>query len=410
VAIAISIGSVDSVRRTLSLPLAVGATLAAARTAAWLLRPRVPRPPAEQVDARAYFSDAELARARAFRRPQRVIAAAALVLDVALTARAIRRPPGRSLPPVAGGAAGAAALNLGSAVAGLPLGALSRKRSLDAGLATQSWRDWGIDLVKAQAISTTFAAAAGALLVAGMRRFGDRWWLPGAGALAGTGVLALWVGPTLLDPIFNTFTPAEPDLRDDVVALAASGGVKVDRVLVVDASRRTTASNAYVTGLGPTKRVVFFDNLLADFTRDEVRFVVAHELSHVRHRDVPRALAQLAVVAPVLTLAAQTIAEDGLGAQADARAVPAVAAALGLLAPAVAIAGAQLSRAVERRADAFALDLTKDPQTLIDFHRQIAVKNLVEPDPPRWLQALAGSHPTTLERIGIAEAVRRCAS
>jgi STE24 endopeptidase len=76
----------------------------------------------------------------------------------------------------------------------------------------------------------------------------------------------------------------------------------------------------------------------------------------------------------------------------------------------VAVAGARLSRAVERRADAFALDLTGDPQTLIDFHRRIALKNLGDPDPPRWLQLLTGSHPTTLERIGIAEAARRCAS
>jgi STE24 endopeptidase len=404
---AICIGSVDSVRRTLSLPAAIAATLAAAQGAAWLLRPREPRPAADPVEARAYFSEEELARARAFRRPQRVIAAASVALDTALLAAVIRRPPFTlSQRPVLGGAAAAAALTVGTAAAGLPLSALSRKRSLDVGLATQSWRDWGTDLVKAQAISVTFGAGGGALLVGAMRRFGDRWWLPAAGGVVATGVLSLWVGPTLLDPIFNTFTPAEPELHDDVVDLAAQGGVKVDKVLVVDASRRTTASNAYVTGLGPTKRVVFFDNLLKDFTRDEVRFVVAHELSHVRHRDVPRAVVQLALTAPVLLFAGKQIA-DGFGAEPDARAVPAVTAALGLLVPVISAVGGQLSRAVERRADKFALDLTQDPQTLIDFHRRINVKNLGDPDPPRWVQLLMGSHPTTLERIGIAEAARR---
>ena len=67
---------------------------------------------------------------------------------------------------------------------------------------------------------------------------------------------------------------------------------------MVDASRRTTAANAYVTGLGHTKRVVLYDTLLDDFSRDEMRLVVAHELGHVRHRDVPRGLLWLAIVAP----------------------------------------------------------------------------------------------------------------
>jgi STE24 endopeptidase len=407
VAIAISIGSVVSVRRRVSLPATAAATLATAQAAAWLLRPRSPRPAAVPVEARAYFSEAELARARAYRRPQRLIGAASAGVDAALVAWAVRRQPLRlDDRPVLGGAAAAAGLSVAARLAGLPLSALSRRRALRVGLATQSWGGWASDLVKAQALSAGFSAAGGALLVAGMRRFGERWWLPGAGAAVATGVLSLYVGPTLLDPIFNRFTPAEPDLRERVVAVAGRAGVRVDRVLVVDASRRTTASNAYVTGIGPAKRVVFFDNLLRDFTPDEVQFVVAHELAHVRHRDVLRALAQLAVTAPALLLAVARVA-DALGAEPDARAVPAVTAALGLLLPGVSAIGAQLSRQVERRADAFALDATGDPQTLIDFHRGIVVKNLGEPDPPRWLQLLAGSHPTTLERIGIAEAARR---
>ncbi len=73
-----------------------------------------------------------------------------------------------------------------------------------------------------------------------------------------------------------------------MLELARAAGVKVGEVYSVDASRRTTAANAYVTGLGPTKRVVLFDTLLDRYNRDEVRVVVAHELAHVRHRDVPR--------------------------------------------------------------------------------------------------------------------------
>ena len=91
----------------------------------------------------------------------------------------------------------------------------------------------------------------------------------------------------MLDPLFNDFTPLpEGETRSDVLELAAAAGVKVGEVFSVDASRRTTAANAYVAGLGPTKRVVLYDTLLDRYSRDEVRVVVAHELAHVRNRDV----------------------------------------------------------------------------------------------------------------------------
>ena len=83
-----------------------------------------------------------------------------------------------------------------------------------------------------------------------------------------------------------------------MLELAGAAGVKVGEVYSVDASRRTTAANAYVSGLGPTKRVVLFDTLLDRYSRDEIRLVVAHELGHVRHRDVSRNIAFAALVAP----------------------------------------------------------------------------------------------------------------
>src|SRR5581483_5202188 len=95
--------------------------------------------------------------------------------------------------------------------------------------------------------------------------------------------------------------------RSDVLELAQAAGIKVGEVLGVDASRRTSGANAYVNGLGPTKRVVLFDTLLDRYSRDEVRVVVAHELSHVRHRDIVRAIALAIIVAPASTLAIQRL-------------------------------------------------------------------------------------------------------
>ena len=113
------------------------------------------------------------------------------------------------------------------------------------------------------------------------------------------GVAITYASPIVLDPLFNKFTLLRRAARArDVLELAKRAGVDVGQVYEIDASRRTTASNAYVTGIGHTKRVVLYDNLLKDFTPGEVRLVVAHELGHVRHNDVPHGLLYLAIVAP----------------------------------------------------------------------------------------------------------------
>ena len=93
--------------------------------------------------------------------------------------------------------------------------------------------------------------------------------------------------PVLVEPLFNKFTPM-PDgpLRSAILRLADREGVHVDEVLVADASRRTTTLNAYVSGLGGTRRVVVYDTLLAKAPPAEVKVVVAHELAHAKNHDV----------------------------------------------------------------------------------------------------------------------------
>jgi STE24 endopeptidase len=214
-----------------------------------------------------------------------------------------------------------------------------------------------------------------------------------------------YLGPVVLDPLFNRFTPLpEGELRSDVLDLARRAGVEVGEVFEVDASKRTTAANAYVNGLGATKRVVLYDTLLREFTPAETRLVVAHELGHVRHRDVTFGLVWLALVAPFATLAVAR-AVEGL-TPAGASAVPAAALALTLVAPGIGVVYNQLSRAIERRADAFALDLTGEPEAAIGLERRLTLQNVGDPAPPRWQQVLMGTHPDTMERIGQALAFR----
>jgi STE24 endopeptidase len=401
---------VCSVRRSWRLPVALVAAVVVAEAAVFAMRPRDRGPEPVPVEARAYFSEAQIEKAEGFRTGQLWIYVAQTALGLGVLTLIVRRPPERLAAirrPVLAGAAVAAAISVAAGAAALPLSALARERAKDVGLVTQDWTGWLGDKGKSAAIGAGFAALGGAVLVVGMRRFGARWWIPGAVAVVAFGAVTTYAGPVVLDPLFNDFKPLpQGELRSDVLRLAREAGVDVGQVYEMDASRRTTAANAYVNGLGRTKRVVLYDTLIEDFTPAETRMVVAHELGHVHYHDMRNGLIWLAIVAPFGMWATALLAERFAprGGALGPRAVPAVALSIALVVPVLTMVSNQLSRDVERRADAFSLRLTDDPQTLIEFQRRIAVKNVSDPDPPALSRFLLGTHPTTLERIGMAEA------
>jgi STE24 endopeptidase len=410
--------TVFSVRRTVGLPIALVAAVVVAEAAVLVLRPRDLGPAPLPVEARAYFSSGQLEKAEAFRSGQLWLYGATLLIEAGVLILVVRRPPERlrragRRHPVLAGAAAAAALSVAVGLAPLPVSAIAQERARDVGLVTQSWLGWAGDVAKSQAIGALFAAGGGALLIVGMRRFGRRWWIPGAAVVIAFGVIITYAGPVVLDPLFNTFKklPAG-QTRSDVLGLARRAGVDVGQVYEIDASRRTSAANAYVNGIGHTKRVVLYDNLLKDFTPAELRLVVAHELGHVRHRDVPRGLLYLLIVTPFGMFAVARLGErlaprDSLGLPV---ALPGVLLAIALVSTVIQMESNQLSRAVERSADGFALKLTREPDTQIAFQRKIAVKNVSDPDPPGWITFLLGTHPPTIERIGQAAAAAKASA
>jgi STE24 endopeptidase len=389
------------------------AALAVAQAGVFLLRPREGVIAPAPVDPRAYFSASELDRASDFRGPQRALGLGTLVLEGAVLVWLVARPPRalrrRHRRPVLAAAAAGAALSVFVGLVAVPLQAVAHQRAVDVGLSTQGWVDWSADLAKAWAIGAVFAGAGAGAGIALMRRFPRGWWLPASGAVVAFGVATTYLGPVVLEPIFNRFTPLpEGRTRGDVLALAREAGVDVGQVYEVDASRRTTGANAYVSGLGHTKRVVLYDTLLRRFERDEVRLVVAHELGHVHYRDVPHGLIYLALVAPggMFAAAVMTRRLAPPDAAAGPAALPALALVVFVLSTSITTVSNQLSRRVEARADSYALQLTRAPEPFIGFERRITVQNVSEPDPPRWAQVLFGTHPTTVQRIGAAVAFR----
>jgi STE24 endopeptidase len=404
---------VCSVRRSWRLPVALVTAVVVAEAAVLAMRPRDRGPEPVPVEPRAYFSAAQIEKAEAFRTGQLWIFAAQTAIGIGVLVLLVRRPPERLAAlrrPVLAGAAVGAAISVVTGVAALPLSAVARERAKDVGLVTQDWLGYAGDVAKSQAIGAGLAALGGAVLVFGMRRFGRRWWLPGAAVVVAFGAITTYAAPIVLDPLFNDFKRLpQGELRSDVLELARRAGVDVGEVYEMDASRRTTAANAYVAGIGSTKRVVLYDTLVNDFSPAETRLVVAHELGHVRHRDVRNGLIWLAIVAPFGMWAAAVLAERlaPRGAALGPRAVPAVALSLALVAPALTMVSNQLSRDVERRADAFSLELTGDPRTFIAFHERLAIKNVSDPEPPALPRFLLGTHPSTIQRIGVGEAFAR---
>ncbi|MEY2442616.1 MAG: endopeptidase [bacterium] len=394
--------------------MAIAAAVVVAEVAVVLLRPREGLIEPAAVRAESYFSASEIERARDYQRPQLALYGGALLVQIGVLALLVVRPPrrlqGPFRRPLLAGAATGAALSLTLAVAVLPLKVIGRERARDVGLITQSWSGYARDAAVSWGIGAVIAGAGAAGGLALIRRFPRRWWVPGSVVVVAFGVITIYAGPVLLDPLFNKFKalPAG-QVRSDVLELARTAGVDVGQVYEIDASRRTTAANAYVTGLGRTKRVVLYDTLIENFSRDELRLVVAHELGHVHYDDVPLGLLYLAIVAPfgMLAVARLTGRLAGPDAAGSPAMLPALALSVTIMATTITTISNQYSRAIEARADAFALQSTHEPEPFISFERRIALRNLSDPDPPDWITFLTGTHPPTVQRIGLGVAYER---
>jgi STE24 endopeptidase len=384
----------------------------------------VPRPP--PADPLAAFTEDEVRACVDFAKPRQRWGLAASGTDLLVLAALALTGPGRAVVAAAAGLAGGwapgrvvlaiVAVQAVRAAAGLPYSLRAFGQDRRAGLATQRLGGFLRDWAKARAVGLVLV-----VLPLGALVLGARWQPPGwplvAAAAAVLLVLALTVaGPVLIEPLFNRFRPLDPGpLRARLLELATAMEVPVRDVLVSDASRRTTRVNAYVSGLGRTRRVVVYDTLLSGTSADpagaadEVALVAAHELAHVRHRDVllgtvgSAALAAVSVLAVVALLDLEAVrrlfAVTGLGDPLVAPGLLLLGMLGGLLAAPLASA---ISRWAEARADWVALEVTRDPATAVAVERRLALENRADLRPNRLLLAMFASHPPTMARIAQA--------
>ncbi|WP_127501258.1 M48 family metallopeptidase [Actinoplanes solisilvae] len=386
---------------------------------------RPPAPRADQVDALGEFPRDQVARAREFRAELRPGSYASMVLGLIVALVIGLTPLGAWLVTQAGrpfgghwlgqAVLGGFAVVLVAEVVSLPLAAWRHTIVVRYGISTQSWGAWTIDLLKGWAVG----AVIGGLVLAGfytVTHFAPRWWWAFAAAgAAGLVVLLSFVLPVLVEPVFNKFTPMpEGALRTELIELAARDGVPVKDVLVADASRRTRAVNAYVSGLGPTRRIVVYDTMLTEAEPDEVVSVAAHELGHAKDGDVlvGTVLGALGTAAAVIALYllggwGWLLARAGVDSIGEPRAIGLLIALVTLAGLAAGPAQAFVSRRIEARADEHALVLTGDPVTFEAMQRRLGSVNLSDPDPPAWEHLMFASHPSTVERMAAARAFAR---
>ena len=394
--------------------LVLGAA-AVAEIAVLLLAPGDTGPEPLPVVASRWFDPAASAAAASFRDGQRNLFLVGFAVELAaLGALALGRPrvARRALDrlgsrPILGAAVAAAGISILLAVLALPTGLIGHERSVDVGLSTQELGSWLADRAKGAAIAAALAAVGGMILI-GLQRWLPRlWWLAGTGIVVAYAVVSTWLTPVVLAPLFNDFDELPPGpARTAVLDLAERSGVEVGHVYVVDASRRSTGVNAYVDGIGSSRRVVLYDNLVDRAEEPVLRAVVAHELGHVANDDLGRGLLFVAVVAP-LGMLLVAVAGGGLARRGGTRpglpaAIPAYALTIAVVSFGLNLAGDQLARDVEASADAFALQLTDDPRGFIELQQRLAADNHSDPDPSGPVDALLRTHPTAVQRIGAA--------
>jgi Zn-dependent protease with chaperone function len=278
------------------------------------------------------------------------------------------------------------------------------------GLSTESKARWWLNHVKSTAVALVFSIAA-ALLVLSLAGWSpQRWWVSAAALFTVILVLLAQIAPVVLLPIFYEVRPlARESLRDRLLRLADRAGAPVLGVFEWRLSERTRKANAALAGLGRTRRILVSDTLLADHSDDEIEVILAHELAHHVHHDIWTGIA----VEAVLVLLGFWLADSALirfGAaldlhgKGDVAGLPLLVLAGGAASLALLPIANAVSRAHERRADRYALELTRNPAAFVGAMKRLAAQNLAEERPSRLVQVLFSTHPPTAARIDAARA------
>ena len=277
------------------------------------------------------------------------------------------------------------------------------------GLSTQTFGGWLKDYAK----QLVLGAGMGLLITEGLsvllRSAPGSWWIWAAAGWVAVGMALTRVAPTLLIPLFYKQEPLETGpVRQRLEGLLDRCGTRVQGIFSVNLSRTTRKANACLCGLGGSRRVLLSDTLLSRYPPEEIEAVLAHELGHHRLRHIGILIGVSGAAAGLSCFLVDRWALGwmprlGIGGLSDLSAL--VLVGFGLFAAGLVLMPVTqgLSRRLERQADRFALEQTRNPAAFIGTMRRLAEQNLAEENPPRWAEWLLYDHPPIPKRIALAE-------
>lgn len=270
---------------------------------------------------------------------------------------------------------------------------------------------WLFDGLKSLSLKILLGAPLCALCFFMARRFPKKWWLVLWATLCPLVIACTFLEPLLLEPAFNKFCPlAQGTLRTKVEKLASLSGISDQpTILMADKSKQTNKLNAYVSGIGSSTRIVFFDNILRTMPEDQLLSVTGHEIGHYVLKHIQLGL--------VLTLGGLLITlwllksfagrlmellpdQWGLKGFTDEAMIPVLAIIMSTAQILAAPITNGISRYMERQADEFSLALTRDRKAQTQSFITLAKTNLSDPSPPDWIEFWIFSHPSLAKRIG----------
>jgi STE24 endopeptidase len=271
----------------------------------------------------------------------------------------------------------------------------------------QSFKDWVVDQLKGLAIGAPLGLLLLELLYLALRLTGDAWWLWVAGGLLLFNVLLSNLAPVLIMPLFNKYVPLGDDhkeLEERLLNLARRANTRVQGVFKFDMSKRTKAANAALTGIGNTRRIVLGDTLINEFTLDEIETVLAHELGHHVHKDIPFLILSGTLLTTLGLFVSSLVLDYAVGvfsftSVADIAAFPALSLVLGAYGLLTQPLSNALSRWRENMADDYALRSTGKNEAFAFAFTRLANQNLGEIAPEAWVVFMFYSHPPLGERI-----------
>ena len=277
-------------------------------------------------------------------------------------------------------------------------------------LSTQRFRSWIWDEVKGFLVGLTMGAIVVEVLYFTLRQWPQHWWILAWALFMGMFILLAQLAPVVLFPIFYKFEPLEDeDLRRRLVILSERAGTRVRGVYRWKLSEKSKKANAALTGLGATRRIILADTLLDNYTPEEIEAVLAHELGHHVHRHILKSILVQAGITLVGFWVANWVLHYSVDHHmfeelSDFANLPLLALTATALSLVLMPALNAYSRYNERQADRYAFESIASVEPFISSMNKLALQNLAERTPSKWVEVLFHSHPAISKRVAAAEA------